>query len=57
MQERAALVNGTLEIESSPGQGTTVYLRLPSSSAAAAVLSVSATHDPDEPNEPNGPRG
>ena len=29
MQERAALVNGTLEIESSPGQGTTVFLRIP----------------------------
>lgn len=29
MQERAALVGGTLHIESAPGMGTTVYLRIP----------------------------
>lgn len=29
MQERAQLVGGTLSIESSPGGGTTVYLRIP----------------------------
>jgi two-component system sensor histidine kinase NreB len=30
MRERAALVVGTLEIESFPGKGTTVVLRIPS---------------------------
>ncbi len=29
MRERATLVGGTLEIESAPGQGTTVYARIP----------------------------
>ena len=29
MQERAALASGTVEIESSPGAGTTVFARLP----------------------------
>jgi two-component system sensor histidine kinase NreB len=29
MKERAALVGGELEIESSPGEGTTVYVRVP----------------------------
>ena len=29
MEERAALVGGTLHIESAPGMGTTVYLRIP----------------------------
>lgn len=29
MRERAALVGGTLEIESTPGNGTTVYIRIP----------------------------
>ncbi len=29
MQERAALVGGTLEIESAPGQGTTIFARVP----------------------------
>jgi signal transduction histidine kinase len=34
MRERAALVGGTLEIESACGQGTTVFLRLPLVTAA-----------------------
>ena len=29
MQERVALLNGTLTIESAPGKGTTVYLQCP----------------------------
>jgi two-component system sensor histidine kinase UhpB len=29
MRERAALINATLEIESAPGRGTSVYLRAP----------------------------
>jgi signal transduction histidine kinase len=29
MQERAALIQGSLEIESAPGQGTAVFLRVP----------------------------
>jgi len=29
MQERAALVDGTVELESTPGAGTTVFVRLP----------------------------
>jgi PAS domain S-box-containing protein len=29
MQERAELLGGTLEVESSPGSGTTIYARLP----------------------------
>lgn len=29
MRERAALIGGTLEIEASPNQGTTIYARLP----------------------------
>lgn len=32
MRERAALVGGTLEIESAKGKGTTVYIRIPISS-------------------------
>jgi signal transduction histidine kinase len=33
MQERATLVGGSVEIESNPGAGTTVFVRLPLSSA------------------------
>jgi len=29
MRERAALVGGRFEIESEPGKGTTVYVRVP----------------------------
>jgi signal transduction histidine kinase len=29
MGERAAICGGTLEIESSPGKGTTIYVRVP----------------------------
>ncbi len=32
MKERAALVGGTLEIESVPGRGTTIFVRVPASS-------------------------
>jgi two-component system sensor histidine kinase UhpB len=32
MNERAELIGGTLEIESKPGRGTTVYVRIPTSS-------------------------
>ncbi len=31
MRERVALVNGTIEIESTPGNGTTLYIRVPCS--------------------------
>ena len=34
MRERAAQVGGTLEIESTPGGGTTVYVRVPAAEAA-----------------------
>ncbi|HUV97723.1 MAG TPA: sensor histidine kinase, partial [Acidobacteriaceae bacterium] len=34
MQERAAAIGGTLEIESEPGRGTTIRLRVPASAAA-----------------------
>ena len=36
MRERAALLDGTLEIESAPGQGTTVRVTLPSRRRLAA---------------------
>jgi two-component system CheB/CheR fusion protein len=34
MRERATLIDATLEIESSPGKGSTIYLRLPLPSSA-----------------------
>jgi PAS domain S-box-containing protein len=33
MRERAAAIDGTFEIESSPGQGTTIFLRVPFATA------------------------
>ena len=33
MRERAALINATLQVESAPGQGTTIYLRYPTGDA------------------------
>jgi two-component system, NarL family, sensor histidine kinase UhpB len=36
MRERAALAGGTLEIESSPGKGTTVFARVPLSEGEGA---------------------
>jgi signal transduction histidine kinase len=35
MRERTALMGGTLEIESRPGEGTTVYVRIPVTSPQA----------------------
>ena len=29
MRERATLIDASLQVESSPGKGTTIYLRLP----------------------------
>ena len=29
MQERAAVIGGTLEIETAPGKGTTVFVQVP----------------------------
>jgi signal transduction histidine kinase len=37
MQERAALVGGTLEIESSPGKGTTILARIAVSAVASSA--------------------
>jgi PAS domain S-box-containing protein len=39
MRERAALVNGTMEIESAPGRGTTVFLQLPVTAALRPAVS------------------
>ena len=36
MTERAMLVNGEVQIESSPGAGTTIYVRVPAQTASAA---------------------
>lgn len=33
MRERAALIGATLEVESSPGRGTTIYSRVPIASS------------------------
>ena len=35
MRERAALVQGSLEIESQPGRGTTIFVRVPLAAADA----------------------
>ena len=37
MRERASLVSGTLEIESTPGKGTTIYVRVPFSGSEEGV--------------------
>jgi two-component system CheB/CheR fusion protein len=34
MRERAALIGGTLQVESAPGRGTTIYLRCPVTAAS-----------------------
>ena len=33
MKERAALIGGTLEVESAPGKGTTIFVRIPAAGA------------------------
>ncbi len=38
MQERAALVGGSLEIESSPGKGTTVLVRIAVPAGASSAV-------------------
>jgi len=38
MQERASLVGATLQIESAPGEGTTLFVRMPTSPVAAPTL-------------------
>lgn len=42
MQERAALVGATLHIESTPGEGTTIFVRMPVTPVAAVPSSPSA---------------
>ena len=37
MAERAALVGGNIEIESAPGRGTTIYVRIPSSGVGSGL--------------------
>ena len=46
MQRRAANVGGTLEIESTPGQGTRVFLRLPCPDPGFRPLPVEAAQAP-----------
>jgi signal transduction histidine kinase len=36
MRERAALVGGSVTIESTPGEGTTIYVRVPLAGGADA---------------------
>ncbi|HXW07996.1 MAG TPA: chemotaxis protein CheB [Vicinamibacterales bacterium] len=42
MRERAALIGGALEIETSPGHGTTVYVTLPSTEGEPPASAVSS---------------
>jgi len=44
MTERALLVDGRLEIESTPGQGTTVYLTVPLDDGAARADTAASSH-------------
>ena len=37
MRERATLVGGDVEIESAPGSGTTIFVRVPMASTAKAA--------------------
>jgi PAS domain S-box-containing protein len=46
MRERAALLNGTVTIESAPGEGTTIYARVPVS-GATHVSGAAHGEDPD----------
>jgi signal transduction histidine kinase len=39
MQERAALVGATIQIESAPGEGTTIFVRTPTMPVSAVPLS------------------
>jgi nitrate/nitrite-specific signal transduction histidine kinase len=39
MQERAALVGATVQIESAPGEGTTIFVRTPTMALPVLPLS------------------
>jgi PAS domain S-box-containing protein len=48
MQERAALVGATLEIESTPGEGTSILVRMPTTPATTVTPSPVGTGDTSE---------
>ena len=48
MQERAALVGATLQIESAPGEGTTIFVRMPTTAVAAGQPSPAGFGAADE---------
>jgi signal transduction histidine kinase len=51
MRERASQIGGVLELESQPGQGTTVWLKLSLNGATGAVPSAGAvTGESSHPN-------